>query len=277
MRQLVDRMGVIGMGVVGKATARAWLEFAGEVRCYDAVPERSSHALSEVLGCDWIQVCLPTNFCPVHGISLAVVDAFFNDHSLPRNRRYVLRSTVLPGTTDRLCSLGYEALTYMPEFLTGRCSEVDAMVPPQLVVGMGTHDKDDYCESRRAAGELQQLLIQRFPGTRNLVVKARDAEFAKLALNGFFAVKVLYFNHLHEACTKLGIHYDYLRRILLGDGRIAGYHTEVPGRDGKLGLNAEPAACLPKDCTALARLLDELKLPSYIPTAAMAYNAELRY
>lgn len=52
------KIGIIGGGVVGRATARCFMEHA-EVKVYDIVPERSTHTLADALDADIIFVTLP--------------------------------------------------------------------------------------------------------------------------------------------------------------------------------------------------------------------------
>ena len=56
------KIGVVGAGTVGNAVARSYIEHVDGVRVYDVVKEKATHALVDVMDCDIIFVCLPTNW-----------------------------------------------------------------------------------------------------------------------------------------------------------------------------------------------------------------------
>src|SRR5690242_16726657 len=124
------RIGIIGNGVVGSATAAAFRDHVDEVRCWDVLDERCTHSLHDtVCATDLVMVCLPTPQC---GNSLtcnvSTVDQFFNVMSdLKRDQNYVLRSTVPIGYTRYRRELfKMPNLAHSPEFLTARTAVEDA-------------------------------------------------------------------------------------------------------------------------------------------------------
>jgi UDPglucose 6-dehydrogenase len=252
------RIGVVGGGVVGRATARCWMEFA-EVRVYDVRPERATHTLGGVLACDLIFLALPTPGKPDGTLDVSALDEFFRGADWPydsehdyRDSNYVLRSTVPIGTTFRLRKeFGLVNLVHSPEFLTSRCAVADAQNPAQLLIGIPrswTFDPEkDGCWSA-----LRGLYLRRFPGVPIRVMSSDESEFVKLALNSLFAIKVSAFNELHSLAGALSLDWGAVRAGILGDGRIAHSHTQVPGPDGRFGWGGD---CLPKDA---AQLLDHL-------------------
>src|SRR5688500_8098283 len=94
------RVGVIGGGVVGSATARCYSGHVDDVRICDTDPRRATHDLDAVLDCDIVFVCLPTP-AGGDGHDLSAVDGFFR-RVAGCITRFVLRSTVPIGTTKRL-------------------------------------------------------------------------------------------------------------------------------------------------------------------------------
>jgi UDPglucose 6-dehydrogenase len=251
------KIGVIGGGTVGRATARCYLEFADEVRVYDTNPLRSTHGVQETTECDIVFLCLPEDR----------LDNYFDSISPGEEKpqAFVIKSTVPVGTCRRL---GHDFkltnLLHCPEFLTARCSEVDAKVPSQLVIGTGRR-------SRPGLDRLQELYERRFPGVNILEMSWEESELLKLALNSFFAVKVAFFNEIEEYCRRTNLSYDLIRRGVLGDGRVTAHHTLVPGPDGRKGFGG---ACLPKDLRHLIRCLQRANLPAPVCSAAYARNEE---
>ncbi len=258
------KVGVIGGGTVGRATARTYLEFADQVCVYDLLPERSTHPLKDVIDCDVVFVCLPTPGGSDGRLDLTAVTQFFSElvrrpefyPDRVREINFVLKSTVPIGTTRFFReTYGLTNLVHSPEFLTARCAQTDAMLPAQLVIGY---------PSARGWMTIEKLYRDRFPGIPVVTMTSDESEALKLFLNGFFAVKVAYFNEVRSLADKLGLDWDVLLRGMLGDGRIAPYHCNVPGPDGKRGFGGY---CLPKD---LKQLINEFKpdLAPYLCAAA---------
>lgn len=247
-------IGVVGGGTVGRATARAWLEHAREVRVYDMLPQRRTHPLAAVLACDVVFVCLPED--AVEWLFEVTADG------MPAGLPLVIRSTVPVGTTRKLARrYGLARIVHSPEFLTARCADVDAQVPAQQLVGYPVLSGPEHPVAR--------LYRERFPGVPVRDMASDESEMAKLAMNAFFAVKVAFFNELHEACDMLGLDWGRTREAVLGDGRISPYHTRVPGPDGLAGFGG---ACLPKDCAQFVDCLQAAGLAPLMARAALARN-----
>ena len=254
------RIGIVGGGFVGRATARSFMEWA-DVKVSDTLRERATHSLSEVLGCDLIFVCLPTpQSAHSEHADLAAIESFF--HAQNRSAAcFVLKSTVPIGTTDRLRDK-YQLpnLVHSPEFLTARCSLVDAQLPARNIIG----GPDCECSRR-----LRELLTTRFPGVALFHIAAGESEAAKLICNAFFAVKVGYFNEIKTLSDKLGLNWERVMEAVMSDGRIAHSHTRVPGPDGRTGFGG---ACLPKDLANIVSLLEDHGLSAAITRGASERN-----
>lgn len=271
------KIGIIGGGVVGRATARAFIEHVDEVRVFDIVKERATHSGDAVLECDLIFICLPTPQkkdsleCDLSSIHRQFGYLATSEH---RHRNYVLRSTVPIGTTRRLAEqYRIPNLVHSPEFLTARCAITDAQIPSRNIVGVpdpnptgGTFSGDN-----RAAQMLNILYHQRFPATQFLFMSSDESEAVKLFLNGFFAVKVAYFNEINTLATKLGLSWDNVLNGILSDGRISPSHTRVPGPDGQYGFGG---TCLPKDLASLVNHFDDAMavIPPFVSHGAHHRN-----
>lgn len=227
------KIGVIGGGVVGQATAAAFRGHCDEVRVWDIITERCTDLLEDVLRCDVVFVCCPEG----------AVDSFFSavkatDFAL---RNYVLRSTVPVGTTRRLAErYGLPNLVHSPEFLTERTATEDAANPRLTIIGGPSNS--------RCAGLLSQLYGDRWPNVITMWVDSDVSELVKLATNAFFATKVSFWNEVESYCRAAGIDYETVRAACVAEGRVGDLHTHVPGPDGKRGFGGK---CLPKDLDQL--------------------------
>jgi UDPglucose 6-dehydrogenase len=167
---------------------------------------------------------------------LSYVESAFENAS--RKPVYILKSTVLPGTTDRLSKkyLNFKII-FSPEFLTERTAKLDILTQSRIILG----------------GELslmekaKTLFNQRFK-TKNIIqTDSKTAELTKYMNNTFFATKVSIMNEFKLLCDKIGANWEDALKGFISDGRIGDSHLNVPGHDGKLGYGG---TCFPKDVNA---------------------------
>lgn len=248
------KVGVIGGGVVGNATARCFMEWA-EVRVYDIVRERATHSLGDVLACDLVFCCLPTPQKPGGSLEcdLGAVEGFFaSQRGSPVS--FALRSTVPIGTTRRLREQ-YELpnLVHSPEFLTARCAVTDAQIPARNIMGVAGWNQNAEEWHNSCAWLLKKVYRDRFPSVPVHVMTSDESEAVKIGINAFFSVKVAFFNELRTLADELGLDWSRVMAGILSDGRIAHSHTTVPGPDGHYGFGG---TCLPKD---IANFIDTMQ------------------
>lgn len=261
------KIGIVGNGVVGHATARCFME-NHEVRVSDIRREKSTHSITEVLECDIVFVCLPSpmkeNYggCNTYAIESFFSDCYINYHDV----NFVLKSTVPVGFTRRMAKkYQLKNLVHSPEFLTARCAVTDAQLPARNIIG------HPYGTGVRHTGEveisggsvdcftkLRDLYKSRFKGIPVLEMPSNESELVKLAQNSFFATKIAFFNELRSYSDKLGLNWQSVLEGILSDGRIAHSHTQVPGPDGKRGFGG---SCLPKDLNNLIQCFYDNGIP----------------
>ena len=140
-----------------------------------------------------------------------------------------IRTTILPGTSNKLSQELNHHVYFMPEFLTERTSVNDFKIQPMVF----TAEID--------------LLREIFPDKHYVEMSSLDAEITKYAHNVFGALKVTYFNAIYDYCQKLGADWDKVHSGCLLSGYINEMHTVVPGPDGKFGYGGK---CFPKDVNA---------------------------
>jgi GDP-mannose 6-dehydrogenase len=166
----------------------------------------------------------------------------------------VLRSTILPGTTESVIIPNLEeasgklagtdfAVCFNPEFIREGTAVADFFEPPFTVLGAAQ-------PSHSAA---LRDLYDGLPG-RVFETSLAAAEMVKYACNAFHAVKVGFANELGTLCKSLGVSTPAVTEIFTSDVR----------------LNISPAylspgfafggSCLPKDLRALIYRAKELDL-----------------
>jgi GDP-mannose 6-dehydrogenase len=168
----------------------------------------------------------------------------------------VLRSTVLPGTTESILvpalrgagapELRGLTVVVNPEFMREGSSLRDFAQPPLTLVGAETP----------VAGS---LLRELYTGVDAPFVQTsiRSAEMAKYVSNAFHALKIAFANEIGDICDALGTNVSEVMRVFLMDRKLN--ISEAYLRPGF----AFGGSCLPKDLRALtyaARSVD-LALP----------------
>lgn len=179
----------------------------------------------------------------------------------------MLRSTVLPGTTEDLVIPTLEkhsgkragidfGVCFNPEFLREGSSIRDFYDPPVTVIG---------ADDERTAGIVRDLYSMLSAPTSR--VPFRVAEMVKYACNSFHALKVCFANEIGNLCREQGIDSHEVMEIFCQDRKLnISRHYLKPG-------SAFGGSCLPKDVRALlyqGRHLD-LNLPvleSILPSNA---------
>jgi len=117
-------VGVIGNGFVGESQAFAFSPTT-DVRIYDINPLKTTHTLDEVLKQEFIFVCLPTPMRESGEQDLSFIKDFFSGIDKESKSIFIIKSTVLPGTTKKLVEEFGLNIVFSPEFLTERTSKLD--------------------------------------------------------------------------------------------------------------------------------------------------------
>lgn len=261
------KIGIVGAGVVGSATAHAFKGHVDEVRVYDINKDRSTHSVGEVLLTDIVFVCLPTpQKVDSLECDLSHVEKFFKYVSNTSAVNYVLRSTVPIGTTRKLREqYDLPNLVHSPEFLTARTAMEDAANPTRMIVGVPGWDKeaDEWhndcaamlCKLYRKVFKCREAGTVTENWTPELFVMTSDeSEAVKLMQNSYSAVVIATLNEFRCLADKTGMDWDRIMQALLVSGWLAPHHTKVPGPDGKRGFGG---SCLPKDLANLINCIIE--------------------
>ncbi len=169
------KVGIVGCGFVGGAL-KAWLE-ENNKECQILVsdpPKGFNDDLSQV-DIAFLQIHVPTEDDGTQDLTLMKELI----QKLPDVPVFV-RTTILPGTSDRLSQETGHQVCYMPEFLTER-----------------THIEDFKKQTMVFTGAVD-LLIKVFPGKKFTVMSPLEAELTKYIHNVFGAYKVTFFNAAKE-------------------------------------------------------------------------------
>ena len=255
-------VGIIGNGFVGETIA---FEFSptSEVKVYDVNPLKTTHSLNEVMKQEFIFICLPTPMSTDGSQDLSFIENFFESVSPKEDTIFIIKSTVLPGTTNQLIEkYGYNII-FSPEFLTERTAKLDMLTQARIIFG----------GDEKLTKKVEVLFNDRFMNRHIIHMDSKTAEFVKYMNNTYFATKVGLMNEYYRLATNIGIDWDKALYGFVSDGRIGDSHLHVPGPDGKLGFGG---TCFPKDINALITMSNEAGCSMNILEATWKTNLEVR-
>ena len=221
---------IIGFGWVGKAMKRLF----PEAYVYD--PGLGLGDKEGVNERDVAFICVPTP-CPNEGaLDTSIVEECVSWCKCPL---LVIRSTVNPGTTDRLIEKHRKKIVVQPEYLgeTPAHPMLDPKTRPFLIIG-----------GRPAS---RKTLIDLYATVYNANVSIRQvtevqAEIIKMTENRAIFFKVSQCQELYDACQAAGEDYYTIRDAVYGDDpRFNLWWTFV--YPDKRGANSK---CIPKDVYA---------------------------
>ena len=270
-------LGIIGNGFVGNAIAHAFIPYM-TVRIYDKDPEKCLDKLKDVVNhSDVVFVCVPTPMTSDGVIDLSIVESVFAEIELCKKNNskpvFVLKSTVVPGTTRKL-KQKYPNLpiVFNPEFLTERHARFDFLNQSRIILGFETDLDDD--KRNLTVNKVKDLYNIRFSGNNFITTNYETAEMIKYFNNLFCAVKVSFMNEMKLVADKIGtVNWQKAVRGFVSDGRVGDSHLQVPGPDGKPGFGG---SCFPKDINAFTTFADSIGLDLQVLKGAWKTNLNVR-
>ena len=239
------KIGIVGYGFVGQAIDYAFTSTAVEKFYVDPKLDTNMEDLIE-FDPDYTFVCVPTPMRDDGTVEDGLVRNAVEDLINHTNSVVIIKSTITP---DSVSSMEQDRVVYNPEFLTEKNAKADLVMADYHIIG------GDLWLCERVADIYRQYSMCM---TNDFYfMSATDASFVKYASNSFLAMKVTFFNQLHDSVTKFGSNWSLVSSTLARDKRIGRSHTVVPGYDNKRGYGG---ACFPKDTLAFIKFDNDLTL-----------------
>lgn len=254
-----EKIGIIGVGVVGGALKK-WFESQGhEVFLYDVPKQLGTRESLNNAGVMFVAV--PTPHDPeTNSFDASYIKNAFQ--AIEGEKIVVIRSTVIPGTTDQMQKLyPQHKVLFSPEFLTQSQADQDIFEEKMAILGVTD-------QSRDVAGHLLHLLPQ---APFRKIMKAREAELFKYLRNNFFSAKVIFFNFMYDLCQAIGVDYSVLQECFAADPWIGDMHTDVL-HGGYRGYGGK---CFPKDIRSMIAFARSKGVPQPLLELTEELNNEL--
>ena len=236
------KIGIIGLGTVGSAIKKVF-EKTHQIYVHDIVLDTN---LTDVThNCDLAYICVPTPTLQETGVcDISAIKSILS--KLDPGFSAVIKSTVIPGTTDLLQKeFKHLKLAFCPEFLRSSHATNDFMEQEILVVGTKHEELADIIHSHhiQAGIDVQDGFFKTTPA---------QAELVKYAINSFFAMKVIFGNQYQELANRMGEEWGPVKQILTYP-RERGISDSHLSATGKFGFGGN---CLPKDTLAISTFLE---------------------
>ena len=225
---------IIGYGVVGKSTAKAF----GIEKYYDL--NGSNLTLEEASKCRYIFISLPTPTENGLVVTKDIYEIIRQLNSYPRytDSIFIVRSTVYPGFARFVQeSFGIDNVVSNPEFLSEDTLKEDTINPQTIVIG---------ADNRKYSDAVKALYEGRFKYKDIVVTDSITAELIKYTLNVFFATKVIFANQIFDYAQKVNANYETIKNVLEKHPWGSKNHFKIWYK-GKRGLHGH---CIPKDTEA---------------------------
>lgn len=248
------KVGVVGGGVVGAAMEKLC---GPETVIFDPYKPEFAANKDAINKCDIAFICVPTPMNDDRTCNTAIVEEAVSWVQAPLQ---IIRSTVSPGTTDRLVEKYKKHIVFQPEYLGETAKHVFGdMAERDFVVLGGT------TEAVSKAADFYKGYYNAY--VRFYFCDAMTAEVAKYMENAFYAVKVTFVNEFFDIAKAHGVDFNMLREIWLADPRISRDHTFVyPDARGFSGK------CLPKDCNAIVKSCEQRGYSAKLMKATLEIN-----
>src|SRR4030042_4076405 len=213
---------------------------------YDVVPyDLDFGTKEEVNKCDIGIICVPTPEAEDESCNTSIVEEVIKWLRTPL---ILIKSTVSPGTTERLRKKYKKRIVMSPEYYGEsrywQPREWGAHEWAYMIVG---GDKED-CQA-----VLDVFTPILGPTKSYFITDATTAEIVKYWENIFGAMKVTFSNEMYEICKRFGICYDEARELWAQDCRVNRNHTSVFAKDR--GFSGK---CFPKDLSALIKASEKV-------------------
>ena len=222
---------IIGVGTVGGNLSRELAALQPQLYDkYKGIDTRQGGAHYDVA---FVCVDTPGVDCDITEVRAAIME---HDADV-----FVIKSTVLPGTTERLAKETGKAVIFSPEYYGGTQHCNNFSFPFTILGG-----------EKAACVKVAQILQRVYDGTHSFrFTDARTAELVKYMENSYLAMKVSFCQQFFDIAEKAGVCYEELRELFVLDPRVEPSHTFV--------YRDQPywdSHCLNKDVPAIAGSYD---------------------
>lgn len=236
------KIGIVGYGYVGKGMEKLFGEQVASI--YDPAYQymKSTKGVNE---CDLAVVCVPTPSKEDGSCDTSLVEQTVEWLQTPL---ILIKSTITPGTTDRLIKKYGKQIAFSPEYM----GEGRSFIPYWKYPDPQDPRKHSFVivgGERNVTKQIVDILVKIMgPHVTYTQTDALTAELVKYAENMWIGTKVIWANEMFNVCEALGVDYREVRELWALDSRVDKMHTAVFTDSRGFG-----GKCIPKDVKGLIR------------------------
>ena len=260
---MINEIGIVGQGFVGGSINR-FFKNKVETHTFDLNGKCTCSSLDELVKkSELIFVCLPTPMYEDGSCDLSIISNTIKSiKDTDTEKIVVIKSTVVPGTVQKLIDSYDENIIFNPEFLTEANAANDFEMQDRIILG-------GYGE---ALIKCEEFFTHYFQNSKIILCSPTEAELVKYVTNTFLTTKVAYANEMYNICKNLEVDYNNLSEIFTLDKRLGESHWNVPGPDGKYGYGG---SCFPKDINALIYFANSINIATPVLNSVWKRNIEI--
>lgn len=255
------KISIIGMGYVGKAFA----EFVGDIYplvMYD-IADNVPYPKKEIDASDLAVICVPTPQATDGSCDTSIVEEVIKKIEAPL---IMIKSTVAPGTTDKLKSKTGKHIVVSPEYI-GESKYYNPIY--KTITDTLFHIVGGDSEDVKKVFEILEAIAG--PYSTYFSCTAVEAELIKYMENSFTATKVAFINQFFDIAAVLGADWHKVREGWLLDERVGRNASTVFVENRGFG-----GKCLPKDISAIIKVAETDGYDASILKAVLDYNNKIR-
>ena len=235
------KIGVIGIGVLGKAYVRGFNSWGHNVFPYDI---KGNFDFKKILKTDICFICVPSPSLKNGDCDTRIVESVLRKLSKESFSGVIcIASTVNIGfTSSSISKFKNLKICSVPELLKERSSAKDFLNNKIIVVG--TTDKKKFLTVKRC-----------FKNKIFYMVKPDEAEIFKYFNNCYAALRVVFGNIFYEISKRKNCDYKKIKDIYIKTGKAIDMYLDV-----NKNLRGYAGMCLPKDVRAIKYHIKKTKI-----------------
>ncbi len=239
----MKKVTIIGYGYVGQGYQKAFPEAV----IYDEPKKIGTK--DEANKCDLAIICVPTQMKEDGSCNTSIVEEVVGWLKTPL---ILIKSTIPPGTTDRLKIKTNKKICFSPEYIGEGKYYVSPWKYPDPK-DPTSHTFQTIGGKKEDAEEIVGILVEKLgPEKFYYIIDSVEAEIIKYMENSWGAMKVSFCQEFYDVCKLFGASYPRVREGFLLDSRVERMHTAVFPNKRKWG-----GKCWPKDVSAIVKKADE--------------------
>lgn len=238
-------IGIIGLGVVGRANKYGFEKLGHKVICHDI---KLNTKIESLIKTEIVFVCVPTPSNKDGSCNTKIVERTLKQLNLINYKGIIcIRSSTVPEFTIKMIKkYKNKRICFVPEFLRERCAKKDFTVNHNLLA-VGTKNKKIFNKIVKAHGY--------YPKFKKML-SPTEAEILKYYINLYASLRITFANIFYEISNRYKSDYEKIKNTYIKTGRGSPemYLSVNKNLRGYAGI------CLPKDTRAIIHLIKKLKL-----------------